>query len=202
MGKLNFEEETLEDESEQTQSDQAEAENKKTAVKMTSEDFGELRVARELFKEKMLKLKDIPIVNKATGIVAQVGKPGRNKPLSDKAINKSLENGYTLQQHIEAAMDIKRLFEDAQLAETRDDKNNEENVLSIKYFHCETNVGGEKAIARIMAKEILEFGHRIYTIELQELNKPAEVTGRTDNNPSAGSKDSVQMSQGRRQGRK
>lgn len=129
-------------------------------------------------------MKGVPITNKSTGIVAQFGNEGIKKFVSDKAINKSLKNGYTEKQHYEAA----------ELVLTRPDRDKDSNIKDVKYFDCATNVLGEDAVASIMVKNILQHGHHIYKIELQELNKPAELKTRNGTESSAGSKGSTQTS--------
>ena len=147
--------------------------------------------ARKKLQEALKPLKGIPIKNKATGIVAQFGKEAVGKLVSDKAVKKTLSNGYNEKQHYEAAMNIKQLYEDAVLTLQRPDRDNDPNIKDVKYFSCPTNVLGEDAVANIMVKNTLQHGHHIYTIELQELNKPAELKNQAANDSSAGSKGST-----------
>ncbi len=172
-------------------------ETKKAAYKGAFTEDGHLKnawIARQVFEEKINPLRSIPFINRETGIAAQISKKGVGKLVSDEALRKSIANGYTEQQHFEAASNIKELYENATLAETRADKNQQADVLSIKYFHCNTEVLGKNAVARIMAKEIFEHGHKLYTIELQELNKPAELMTSDGTKSPAGSKGSTHTS--------
>ena len=165
------------------------ADNKKAA------SSGQLS-PRDAVRERLRPLRGQPIINKATGIEAQLGTKGINKMVSNAAVDKSKANGFTEAQHLEAAENIKQLYEEAQLTRTEPDKNQKPNVLSIKRFHSDTRVGGEEAVAKITVKESIDAGHRIYSIELEELNKPAELKSDIGHSP-AGSRDSTQKDWGK-----
>ena len=83
---------------------------------------------------------------------------------SDKAIQKSIDNGYSKEEHLKAVLDIKRLFENANLAQThKDNKGLNENVL-IHRLNSEL----ENANALITTKESLDKNlNKIYSLELE-----------------------------------
>ena len=97
--------------------------------------------------------------------------------LSDKAINKSIDNGFTEQEHLEAARKIKPLFEEAELAEKRPDTKNDDARVTIKRYVSDTEVGkdNKKAVAKITVKETVENGQQIYSVELLEITKPTDM---------------------------
>ena len=72
--------------------------------------------------------------NADTGIEAKLSNTGVNKLLSNKARAKSAANGYTDAQHLQAAANVDRLFENSVLLEDRADRNNDPNIASIKRF--------------------------------------------------------------------
>ena len=144
----------------------------------------------------MKPLRGKPITNKATGIVATIGRTGIEKMVSNRAVEKSVSNGYTEAQHLEATANIKQLYEDATLTETTADKKNSPHLASIKRFHSNTTVGGEKSSAKITVKENIFDGHKIYSLELEELSKPAGLQNRTGTDSTAGSEDSTQNNLG------
>ena len=132
------------------------------------------------------------IKNKATGLVANFGTTGIKKMLSNKAVNKSVANGFTPEQHLEAARNIRELFENAVLSEQHSDRKNAPSIKAIDRFRCDTNVGGEKAVAKITVKETLVDGNKIYSVELEALEKPADLNENTRNSQSTGSNDSTE----------
>ena len=164
-------------------------ETKKTATE------GEQLSPKETVKQKLLPLVGKPIKNKSTGIVALINIKQINEMLSNRAVNKSINNGFSQEQHLEATGNIKKLYEDANLTLTRPDEKKtpgSQGLKSIKIFHCDTKVAGEGAVAKLTVKESFQHGHRVYSIELEELSKPAELENRTGIDSSAGSKGSTQ----------
>ncbi|MDR0485349.1 MAG: hypothetical protein LBH29_01325 [Elusimicrobiota bacterium] len=129
------------------------------------------------------KLAGKEIKNIQTGITAQVNSIQIHKIVSNKAVEKSILNGFTRNQHYLAASVIDKLFENAILKETTKDKNNDVNIKSIKRFNAITefeNEAGktEKGIAYLTLKESIKAGHRIYSIELQKIER---LQGRLNN---------------------
>lgn len=134
------------------------------------------------------KLAGKEIKNIQTGITAQVNSIQIHKIVSNKAVEKSILNGFTRNQHYLAASVIDKLFENAILKETRKDKNNDVNIKSIKRFNATTEFENEagktkKGIAYLTLKESIKAGHRIYSIELQKIER---LQGRLNNSNEGG----------------
>lgn len=111
-------------------------------------------------------------VNADTGIEARLSANGVNKLLSNKAREKSYANGFTYAQHFEAVSNIDRLFENAVLAEERADHKGSADIASVKRFSAPFYTGREFAEAYLTVKEFVQHGHRIYSLELEEIKKP------------------------------
>ena len=112
------------------------------------------------------------IENSATKIIARISSTGANKMGSGKAIQKSENNGFTVDEHFEIAKKIIELYKQAKLVHTGKDEKIKDNpnILSIKRFVAETKLNSGKAVdALITVKEGKEAGHRIYSIELDEI---------------------------------
>lgn len=136
---------------------------------------------RQKLKEN-LKDKLGTYTNKKTGIKARLSGDSINKMSSEKAVEKSKANGFSIDQHFEVANKIVELFENADLVETRPDKKASPDLKSIKRFDSDVKLnGGTNAIAHITVKESVENGHKIYSVEVMELNKNA-----ADEKPTAG----------------
>lgn len=107
--------------------------------------------------------------NEKTGIEAHLNSRSLKKLGSDKAIEKSKANGFTISEHFEAAGQITDLYRKADLVETRPDRNESRNVLSIKRFNAPFTLNsGKKANAYITVKETVQNAHKIYSVELME----------------------------------
>ena len=117
------------------------------------------------------------ITNIQTGIVANLSKHSISKMTSAVALEKSKRNGFSITEHFELAANIKTLYEHAVLVIQHGNlKNpNDPNVISIKRFVAPASLkSGKKADVLITVKESLVNGHRIYSIELDEINKASE----------------------------
>ena len=117
------------------------------------------------------------IKNISTGIEANLSKKSLDKMTSAKALEKSKNNGFTLDEHFELAAKIKPLYESAILVTAHGNLKNpaDPNVVSIKRFVSAAILkNGKKADVLITVKESLANGHRIYSIELDEINKASE----------------------------
>ena len=121
--------------------------------------------------------------NKKTGIEANLSGDSINKMGSEKAIEKSKVNGFSVDEHFEVANRIVELYENADLTETKPDKNNSPDLKSIKRFDSDVTLkNGKKAVAHITVKESVMNGHKIYSVEVMDLEK--KITA--DNQPAVG----------------
>ena len=125
-------------------------------------------------QELLTKLKPVfgKLVNISTGIEANLSKKSLDKMTSAKAIEKSKTNGFTLDEHFELATKIKPLYESAILVTAHGNLKNPDdpNVVSIKRFVSAAILkSGKKADVLITVKESIANGHRIYSIELDEI---------------------------------
>ena len=93
---------------------------------------------------------------------------------SGAAIKKSIDNGFTGSQHFEAVKNIAVLYKNARLVKVHSDKNGDKSV-TIKRFVAQDEMNdGTKFDALIILKESVGHGHRIYSLELDEINKAAQ----------------------------
>ena len=128
-------------------------------------------------KEILHRLGDKPLKNAATGIEASVSKRGRGKLISASARRLSEENGYQTADHLLAAANTEQLFEHAVLSQTKEDENGE--LLGIKLFSALVILHEKPAVACFTVKETSNAGHKIYTVQLLELKKPAGTLPRS-----------------------
>ena len=130
-------------------------------------------ILREQTKEILNSLVGKNITNQNDGRIAQISRKNIAKMTSDKAIQKSVDNGFTPQEHFKAVQDIENLYQGAVLKETHKDKKSENPNVFIHRYNADFN--GNNALITI--KESLDSnskGNKIYTLELEALElKPS-----------------------------
>lgn len=129
---------------------------------------------REQVKRQLQSIKNIDIPHKS-GIVARLSSTGIDKMLSDKAIQKSLDNGFTKEQHFNAVADIERLFKNSDFSHTESPKNQSADIVGIHRYINTQDLQDQNAQALITLKESVENGNRIYSVELEGLAHPSSV---------------------------
>lgn len=124
----------------------------------------------ELRKQLQIKLQSLvntKLTNKNNLIDANFTSRSIGKLGSDKAINKSVLNGFSTQEHFEAAFQIKQLYEMSDFIGRFLDDRNDPNVIAMFRFQIPIILSsGNKAFAYISTKEVKIHGNRTYTIEL------------------------------------
>jgi phage-related protein (TIGR01555 family) len=121
------------------------------------------------------KLAHRDLENKETGIVAQINSDQRAKIVSNVAIEKSEKNGFTREQHYAVATIIDKLFNVAVKIKSAPDKEGDPNVKIIDRFAAPFKAGDAKGYARLLVKETLQHGNKIYTLELDTLEGVKQV---------------------------
>ena len=108
-----------------------------------------------------------PIFNQtmtsSDGVQAYMSLKSLSKMTSPQAIQKSIDNGFSREEHLKAVLDIQRLFENAKLQATEPHKSGEKNAI-IHRLNSELENGN----ALITAKESLDTNkNRVYSLELE-----------------------------------
>ena len=134
-------------------------------------------MTREKADEILRTLAGQDLKNDETGIVAQINSVQRRKILSGVAVQKSIENGFTPNEHNAAASIIEKLWKHATLGRTDPDENGDKFVQSIKRFVAPVRFETKDAYAYLTVKESVSRGHRIYSIELEKLEALARKLG-------------------------
>lgn len=124
---------------------------------------------RASLKEALKPYLNKELVNKATGISAQISSTGINKIASKVAVDKSIANGFTRDEHFKVAGDLKNLFENATKKTSYTDKKHSKDILSMHRFFTQITINNKQAQAKMTLKESVEHGNKIYSLELEEL---------------------------------
>ena len=127
----------------------------------------------EKTKAALAALAGKTLINDETKIEAQVNSEQARKIVSNKAVAKSEANGFTKAEHNSAAAIIETLWKYATLGKSAPDRDGDPNIRSVKRFvspvFFRNGEGMKSAYAYITAKESVEHGHRIYSIEIEKL---------------------------------
>ena len=143
---------------------------------------------RTSLKEALKDVLNKDITNKQTGMVGRISSTGMNKISSTKALNKSLENGFTKEEHYKAGEHIKQLFETAKLREKHADSKGRPNIAQVYRFERPLVIDNKEAIAKITMFEKIEGNNRVYSLELESL----ESNPLSSNSHKAGLADNAQ----------
>ena len=107
------------------------------------------------------------ILTSKDGEEAKLSKSSIGKLMSEAAVKKSINNGFSRKQHYAAAAYIDKLFKISIKVLESPDKYNNPDVKAMHRFIAPIH----NDIAYITIKETTEHGKRIYTIELVEIEK-------------------------------
>nr|WP_270965740.1 LPD23 domain-containing protein [Campylobacter upsaliensis] len=103
------------------------------------------------------------MTNENTGEKAILTNKGISKMLSDKAISKSVDNGFSREEHLRAVGVVDELFKRAKRAFSKRDEK-DKNLSIYRY-----NAPFKNANALMTLKEYKQNGKRIYSLELENL---------------------------------
>lgn len=133
----------------------------------TSDKSKGIKDLRNELKVALSPALNVDITNKQSGITARISSTGLNKIASKKAVDKSVKNGFTRDEHFKVGGDLKNLFENAILG-----KSTQPSVdLAIHRFNIRVIVNNKNANALITLKESIDKNkNRIYSLELESLN--------------------------------
>lgn len=144
----------------------------------TGEAKGIAELRKDL-KQALEPYKSTPITNKETGLQGVVTDTERNKISSKKAVDKSIANGFTRDEHFTAAQDLKNLFENATKAQSHNDYKQRENIAQVHRFVKDLYINDKQAQAKITLFEKIEGKNRIYTLELESLSPTPQSSPHT-----------------------
>lgn len=143
---------------------------------LTTQGEKSIKELRSELKTALAPIINKDITNKETGKVARITDKERNKISSEKALKKSLENGFTKEQHYKTGEHIKELFESANLRETHADSKGRPNIKEVYRFEKDLIIDNKEAVAKITMFEKIEGNNKIYSLELEGLSKPDSLS--------------------------
>lgn len=128
---------------------------------------------RESLKSVLKTKINQPIINKNDSRLAMLPFKNIGKLGCDKAIQKSINNGFSLQEHFSVAENIILLYENAILKEVQYDVKNGFKDTQIPRYIINIKLGNKKALVLITLKETISGkykGNKLYSVELKSLS--------------------------------
>ena len=168
-------------------SDRSDGESVRFAEELEGEQDLDIKQAFPRHKDFLAKeiLKSIAgkdLKNLESGITAQINTNQYNKMVSNAAVNKSLQNGFTRENHFEALANIEDIFQNAILLKRTGDLKNNDNNVKIYRFASPFVIDDEIADALLTVKESIGSDQRrVYSLELTEIKKLSEKGGTEPN---------------------
>lgn len=146
--------------------------------KISSSESRLRKTLRAEFLESVSSIFGIMFANKKNSFKARFSKNTANKISSDKAITKSVVNGFSVENHFEAAKNIKTIFETADFIGSFPDRRNDPNIIAIHRFQKDIELSdGKKCFVFLTLKEVKKNGMRVYTLELMLNEYPLQMQG-------------------------
>lgn len=90
--------------------------------------------------------------------------------LSGEAFKKSLNNGFTKEEHFAASERIKELYEKSIFYIMEKARRESKDIKGYPKYITKINLNGKNAQAFLTLEELIEHGNKIYSLELQELH--------------------------------
>ena len=128
-------------------------------------------IARKEIKEVLASVKNKDLLNESTGMTARISIAGINKMTSGAAIKKTIENGFSGEDHFEAVKNIVELWRKAKFVAKHRDRNGSANLAINRFVAQGKTKDGKDYDALITVKETIENGRRIYSLELDKIDR-------------------------------
>lgn len=142
----------------------------KNTIKLATQGQRSLKDLRTHLKIVLNDILNKDIINKHDGRVARISTTGLHKISSQKALNKSLNNGFTQEEHYKAGELIKDLYKNSNYLKSERANNNSADIKAIHRYVSLLQINGKNAQSLITLKENVQSGNRIYSLELEGLS--------------------------------
>ncbi|WP_194145617.1 hypothetical protein, partial [Helicobacter apodemus] len=104
---------------------------------------------RASLKEALSPYINKEITNKETGLSGTISIKEINKISSSKAVDKSIYNGFSRDEHFKVSENLKELFENAHLKQTHTDYKERPNIQAVHRFNTPLSINDKEAVAKI-----------------------------------------------------
>ena len=146
----------------------------KAKITITNNDSGQdivLAGNSEAMNIALEFVKKDEIYNRFTGNIGVITRTTQDKIASDKALYKTRRNGFEDYCQFTAGANLKYLYENANLTEDRNDRNNDPTIERVRTYSVAVDFGeGDVGIVEILAKKIKGVD-KLYTLEVNQIKK-------------------------------
>ncbi|EPF0827586.1 hypothetical protein ACSQDT_001646, partial [Campylobacter upsaliensis] len=175
--KMNFKNPLLKDTiAESTMQGEAlskELESKTLDLKISKEkDF--FKNLRNKAKNILKNLKGKVVENENNALKASISSEGINKMISVKAVDKSIKNGFSKEEHFISVENVLNLFKISQFVRSEKANNGSADIINYHKFNADFSINKKPSRAKITIKESHEGGNKIYSLELLELQRASK----------------------------
>lgn len=161
------------------------AEHIRQDIDLNKVTYNQKLLSRKEAEKIIAENKNKKLTNKETSLNANYGSEGAGKLVSQKAVNKSVKNGYTEEEHFTIASHIKELFEEAKLISIEPDRDSDlnDNVKEVRRYATEFDLNGKKGFTLMTVKLNKDETNKMYALELNYLtNKKPATSGEVKDN--------------------
>ncbi|EOG2479168.1 hypothetical protein ACK8U2_001627, partial [Campylobacter upsaliensis] len=150
-----------------------ELESKTLDLKISKEkDF--FKNLRNKAKNILKNLKGKVVENENNALKASISSEGINKMISVKAVDKSIKNGFSKEEHFISVENVLNLFKISQFVRSEKANNGSADIINYHKFNADFSINKKPTRAKITIKESYEGGNKIYSLELLELQRASK----------------------------
>ena len=129
--------------------------------KISHAEYIQRNECRNILSVQLKSLLNKILINKKQNIKVRFSKTSLGKIASDKAVTKSVVNGFSVQEHFEVLADLKNIFEKADFVGSFPDRNKDPNIIAIHRLQKDVTLSsGKNAVAYMTLKEVKKQGNR------------------------------------------
>lgn len=153
------------------------AEHIRQDVELNTVTYNQELLSRKEAEKEISKHKNKLFENKETELKVSYNSEGAGKLISQKAVDKSINNGYSREEHFTIASHITDIFKNANLISVEPDRDSDmnDNVTEVRRYATKFVLNGKEGFALMTVKINKDDTKKMYAIELNYLTKKIEL---------------------------
>lgn len=153
------------------------AEHIRQDIELNTVTYNQELLSRKEAEKEISKNKNKLFENKETELKVSYNSEGAGKLISQKAVDKSINNGYSREEHFTIASHITDIFKNANLISVEPDRDSDinDNVTEVRRYATKFILNGKEGFALMTVKINKDDTKKMYAIELNYLAKKIEL---------------------------
>ena len=153
------------------------AEHIRQDIELNTVTYNQELLSRKEAEKEISKHKNKLFENKETELKVSYNSEGAGKLISQKAVDKSINNGYSREEHFTIASHITDIFKNANLISVEPDRDSDinDNVTEVRRYATKFILNGKEGFALMTVKINKDDTKKMYAIELNYLAKKIEL---------------------------